>query len=391
MDTVNRLFSEGFRIFFLSAGVFGVFTGLIWSLFLAGSDFALQFAPPPVTWHAHEMIFGYASAAIGGFFLTAVPNWTDTPGAGNRYILMVSGLWFAGRLAIWCAGLLPPVVVAAVDLSFVPLLTFKIVLQLVKRPKPQNMMFVLFLAYYWIANLLVHLEWMGVTENSAETGLTSGLIVLSCLIAVLGGRVTPAFTRNAMKRAGVAERSWPRTCSKTERASLVLSLLLPLLVLVAAPSFVVATIAILFGLVQGARLSRWRAPWCLSKPILLALHLGLTMLVFGMVLWGMGLLGLGSPLVGIHILGIGCVGGMTLAVMSRAALGHSGRELIASPTMATGYLLMALAALARWFGAETDALYQQAMILSGVLWIAAFGLFLISMWSPLTQPRMPKS
>lgn len=387
MGVANRLFSEGFRVFFLAAGLYALFTGLVWELFLSGIGPGPEFGPPPVMWHAHEMIFGYASAAIGGFFLTAVPSWTNTQGARKGFIALAAGLWLAGRLAVWYASALPPLLVAVVDLAFVPVLALKILTQLLKRPKPQNVMFLLFLIYLWVANLLVHLEWMGLADDTAALGLRGGLMTLCALIAVLGGRVTPAFTRNAMKRAGVPEADWPRSSKRIERVSLVLALALPVLMMASAPDWLTGSAALLFGMVQVVRLARWGGVWCLNQPILLSLHLGMAMLALGMILTALAGFGIGNELAGLHVLGIGCVGGMTLAVMSRAALGHSGRALIAPRPMALGYVLILLAAILRWAGTELDIIYLPALLTTGGLWIAAFGLFLFALWPALTGPR----
>ncbi|MCL6282589.1 NnrS family protein [Ruegeria sp. 2012CJ41-6] len=389
MGVVNRLFSEGFRVFFLAAGLYALFTGLVWELFLSGLDAAPVLGPPPVMWHAHEMIFGYASAAIGGFFLTAVPSWTNTQGARQGFIALAAALWLAGRLAIWYAAALPPLLVAVVDLAFLPILALKILTQLLKRPKPQNVMFLLFLVYLWVSNLLVHLEWLGVTDDTAAAGLRGGLITLCALIAVLGGRVTPAFTRNAMKRAGVPEVNWPSSHKVIERLSLVCALALPPLTMLSAPDWLIGSVALLFGGVQGVRIMRWGGAWCWNQPILLALHLGMAMLALGMILTGLARFGIGNELAGLHVLGIGCVGGMTLAVMSRAALGHSGRALIAPRPMAVGYALITLAAFTRWAGVELDIFYLPALLATGGLWIAAFGLFLFALWPALIGPRVP--
>ena len=385
MTALARLFSEGFRVFFLAAGLYGLFAGAIWVLYLAGDGPAL--AQVPSQWHAHEMVFGYATAALGGFFLTAVPNWTGAPGARQGFIALAAGLWLAGRLAVWYAGVLPPVWVALLDLAFLPVLALKIVTQLLKRPKPQNLMFLLFLAYLWAADLWLHLEWIGTGYGDVETGLRAGLAVLCALISVLGGRITPAFTRNAMKRAGVAETLWPVSRALLERAAVVLALLLPGMVLGGAPAGLSGAVALAFGAVQALRLMRWGGLWCLSQPILWALHLALAMLAAGMILWGLAGLGLGSELAALHLLGIGCVGGMTLAVMSRAALGHSGRPLVAPGPMVLGYGLMAAAALTRWAGSGFEALYLPAMLLAAALWTAAFATYLAAMWPALIGPR----
>ena len=213
--------------FFLCAGLYAVFTGLIWALWLfAQSKGAVPSLPvaDPQSWHAHEMIFGYAGAAMGGFFLTAVPNWTNTPAARITFLTVAAGLWLAGRIAMWFSGVLPESLVAIIDLTFVPVLSLKIATQLIKRPKMQNMMFLLILTLLWFGNLFVHLEWTGQTLDSAQAGLRAGLFALCAMVIVLGGRITPAFTRNAMKREGVAEAEWPVSVAPLEKAALVLAL-----------------------------------------------------------------------------------------------------------------------------------------------------------------------
>ena len=392
MLLIRRILGEGFRVFFLFAGLYGVFTGLIWAawLFSQGADTGslLQVANPQL-WHSHEMIFGYAGAAMGGFFLTAVPNWTNTPAARTSFLTIAAGCWLAGRLAMWFSGGLPPWSVAAMDLLFVPILGLKIATQLIKRPKPQNMMFLLILTLLWLGNLSVHLEWTGVLEDSVNSGLRAGLFALCAMIVVLGGRITPAFTRNAMKREGVAEAEWPVSVQPLEKAALILALTLPVLVLFQAPDWTQGGIASILGVVQIVRVLRWRGDWAWRQPILFALHLGLGMLGLGLILWGAAALGFGDEISALHLIGIGGVGGMTLAVMSRAALGHSGRPLVAPRAMSVAYGLLAVTAVARW-GAASVGTEAYFVMMGGIslLWALVFILFTLSMWSALTQPRV---
>ncbi|WP_420583469.1 NnrS family protein [Ruegeria sp.] len=388
---ITRVLGEGFRVFFLSAGLYGMFVGLVWGLWLTVPYLAPDYGMTPPMWHAHEMIFGYATAALGGFFLTAVPNWTGAPEARAKFITIVAGLWLAGRMAMWFSGTLPPAIVAVVDLAFVPILAAKILTQLIKRPKPQNMVFLALLSFIWIANLMTHLDWMGVSNDTLQTGLRAGLLTLCAMIAILGGRITPAFTRNAMKRAEVPEARWPVSSPILDKVGMGLALLLPLGALGLGIGSVSGSLALALGVVQFLRMARWRTVWAARQPILLALHLGLAMLALGLILWGLAVLGIGNEVAALHVLGIGCVGGMTLAVMSRAALGHSGRALIAPGSMVVAYGLMAAAALSRWIGAELNAGYLVAMLLSDGLWVAAFALYLISMWPALTGPKTAKS
>lgn len=387
-------FGEGFRVFFLAAGIFAVLSGTFWLIWLgvqyfAGISIELPFGQAPHLWHAHEMIFGYAAAALGGFLLTAVPNWTGAQSARHVFIITASGIWLAGRVAIWFSGVLPAWLVAVIDLAFLPILAAKVASQLVKRPKPQNVMFLVFLTMLWIASLLVHLEWMGVSADTADRGIRAGLIGLASMIAVLGGRVTPAFTRNAMKRAGLPEEAWPGSRPLLERATIAFALLLPATVLVGLPDWLVGIVAIPAGAVQIARLTGWAGRRVAGQPILLSLHVGMAMLGVGLILWGLALLGIGSEVAAIHVLGIGAVGGMTIAIMSRATLGHAGRPLIAPRPVAIGYLLVALAALLRWIGSETAGEWYYPLILtSGAAWVAAFTLYTAAIWPIVIAPRM---
>ncbi len=388
MPAILRLFSEGFRIFFLAAGVFGAGTGILWTLSLmaggAGMD-ALYMAPSQ--WHAHEMIFGYGAAAIGGFFLTAVPNWTGTKGAWIGHIAGVFVLWLMGRVALWPWGLVPPMAAMVVDLLFIPVLAWKILSQLLKRPKPQNMVLLSMLVALWVSNLLVHLEWTGLTDGTARQGMLGGLMALVGLIGVLGGRVTPAFTRNAMKRVEVPEAHWPKTSNAVNKA-IVTSLALPWAAMSGIDP-VFAALALSAGSVHLVRLGGWRSLWTVGQPILWSLHLSMAFLALGLILWGLAGFGVGQDLAAIHVLGIGSVGGMTLAVMSRAALGHTGRALIAPAPMVWAYSVMACAALIRWGGQSALlAVYDFTLVMSGGLWVAAMVLFLIAMYPMVIAPRV---
>ncbi|HHN73349.1 MAG TPA: NnrS family protein, partial [Thermopetrobacter sp.] len=190
------------------------------------------------------------------------------------------------------------------------------------------------------------------------------------------------------KRAGEPESAWPVSAAPLERVALALSLLLPLTVLAGLPDGVAGSLALVVGLVHAARLARWRARWALRQPILIALHLGFGMLGLGMILWGLAQLGLGSEVAALHVLGIGAVGGMTLAVMSRAALGHTGRDLVAPAPVAAGYWLMVLATVLRWLGSNgPGAWYFPATLGAAALWSLALVLYLVAMWPVLTGPR----
>ncbi|MCB1329746.1 MAG: NnrS family protein, partial [Maritimibacter sp.] len=180
---LNRLFSEGFRVFFLGAGLFAILAMGWWEIYLGvhytgGMVIRLPFAMAPHEWHAHELVFGYGSAALGGFLLTAVPNWTGAAGARHWFIGLAAAAWLAGRAALWVSGSLSPGLVAAVDLAFLPILWVKIAGLLVRRPKPQNVVFLVFISLFWLANLAMHLGWAGIWDGGEISGSRAGILAL---------------------------------------------------------------------------------------------------------------------------------------------------------------------------------------------------------------------
>ena len=293
-------------------------------------------------------------------------------------------LWLAGRVAFGLADVLGPVPTAIVDLAFLPLLAAKIAVRLIRRPKPQNVMFLGLLAIIWSGNLAFHL-------GAAQEGLRVGLLGITALIAVLGGRVTPAFTRNALTRAGI-ETALPRSRRMFELPGIALAILLPVLVLIRAPDAVVGAVALLGGLFQALRLAGWRLAAVFDQPILWSLHLGFAMLSAGYLAFGLARLELISETAALHILGIGAVGGMTVAVMSRAILGHSRLPLVASGRMTLVYRLVAAAAVVRVLAEAVPAGAWMAAILgSALLWIVAFVLFVSDVWPVITGGARPES
>ena len=382
------ILKDGWRVFFMAAGLYAVAAMGVWVTALAqGLD--LPFAPAPAAWHAHEMIFGFATAALGGFFLTAVPNWTGAKAAPERFIALVAALWLAGRVAVWFSGALPAWSVAAVDLAFVPVLGAKILTQLLKRPKPPNMMFLVLLTLVWVSDLCVQLDWMGLAATEPQ-GLRGGLLSICAMIAVLGGRVTPAFTRNALVRQD--EAAALRVSRKPlDMAGIALAILTAVLAVAGAPDALTGPIAVGAGLAAAARLAGWRTAATLDQPIVWALHAGYAMLALGLVLWGLALLGVGPEIGALHVLGVGAIGGMTLAVMSRASLGHAGRPLVAPGAVALGYALMPLAVALRWAAsAWPGTMYQIGTLGAGAIWLTAFALYLGALWPVWTRPRLTR-
>lgn len=392
IDSLKRIWSEGFRFFFLAAGLFAVVAVGWWEVYLAGlSSGGFELGAPFVMsageWHARELVFGYGGAALAGFLLTAVPNWTGQPGASRTFVGVVATVWLVGRLAVFSSGVMPLWMAAVADLAFVPLLWTRIALLLMQRRKPQNMLFLVFLTLFWIANLATWTGHAGLWVGGAATGERAGLLALAGMILVIAGRVGPGFTRNAMNREGVSGANPPRDWAGFTPLMLAAAVLLPASYLIWPGSVLAALIAIAAGLGQLVRQSRWGWRFAAPRPILAILHLAAA-------LTGLGLLALGvsrftdmPELAAVHLLGIGGVGGMTLAMMSRATLGHSGRPLNASRALAVAYMLLPLAAVLRWAASIwAGVLYFPGILVAGGLWIVAFALYLWALMPAFTDP-----
>ncbi|KUF10940.1 NnrS family protein [Pseudoponticoccus marisrubri] len=390
LPALTRLLSAGYRVFFLLAGLFAVISMILWEAWLAvlaaGGLIGWQpFAMAPQMWHAHELVFGYGAAAIAGFLLTAAPNWTGTRAAPVSFFAAASGLWLAGRLAIWWSVGLPALLVAVVDLAFLPVVAAHILILLLKRPKPPQMMILAVIALLWSGNLVMHLGWAGLAGDPRQ-GARIGMLALAALIVILGGRVTPAFTRNALVQGG-RTTGLPRNPKPLAIAAIAPAIAAPLALLAGLPPVGSAGLAGLAGLAALARLVFWRAGATLGQPILWTLHLSYGVNALGLVLVGAAGLGVGSEIAALHVLGIGGIGAMTLSVMSRAALGHSGRALVAPRAVALAYALVPLSALARFAGAAWPEMYFPGVLLAGALWIAVFALYTVALWPVFWGPR----
>ncbi len=376
------LFTEAHRLFFLAAGIFAFCAVAAWELWLgvhaAGGMVArASFAVAPHQWHAHELIFGYVVAVIAGFFFTAVPNWTKAAPPRAPLLIAVAVLWVAGRLAISTSAWLPAGVVAAVDLAVLPVLAAWVLGALRRNPKPANLMLVLLLALVWAGDVLTHLDWLWGVGVGADVGLRTALLGQAAMVAVIGGRVTPAFTRNAMRRSDHAGRE-PSSPSFLTALTVGAALILPLLSLLDATGPIFGTLAGVAAAGQALRLSLWQGWWTRRQPILWSLHLASAMLAAGYAILALAAFGYGSEIAALHVIGIGGVGGMTLAVMSRAALGHSGRPLIAPRPLAAAYAMLALAAVARAAGSLGGVgWYWTGVLGAGALWCLAFAIFIV--------------
>jgi uncharacterized protein involved in response to NO len=358
---------------FLLSGLAAVALVPTWVL-IWGFGMALPGYWPPTLWHAHEMVFGFVSAAIAGFLLTAVPSWTGSRGFAGLPLLTLVTLWLAGRFLIACAPERLAWVTLLVDVGFLIFLGILVAPPLL-RSTNRNTPLLLVLAAFVACNTTFHLA---VWRRDAGMALHAILIAIDIgllLVTLIGGRIVPAFTANALRAGGrpTPLYTW-RGVGPTAIGMMAVVTLGDLFVPDTRTAGVLAGIA---AVIQAVRLLQWRGLATLRNPIVWVLHLGYAWLPVGLALKAGALLGqLALAAFWLHALTIGVLATMVLAVMSRAALGHTGRPLVVEPVIALGYLLLLGAALVRVFGLGALQLpYPAVILLSATCWVAAFGVF----------------
>ncbi len=378
-------FAYGFRPFFLLAGLYAFVAVAAWLwLFPAGPT--IGNGVPPQLWHGHEMIFGFIAAAIAGFMLTAVPSWTGGRGfAGNPLKLLVL-LWVIGRLAMSFAGFLPWQFVVVAELAFLPAVIATLAPSLLgKRSRNTPLLVVLFA--FWVADATFLAGLARQDVALASTALRAALNLALVLITVIGGRIVPAFTANALRARG--QDPGIRSRRPLEIAAIAGTVAYGVSDVVAPQHAVTASMAAFAAIAHVLRFAGWQSHRTLRMPILWVLHLAYFWLPLGLAMKSL-YAGFGASWAAhwLHALGAGAAGMMILAVMTRAALGHTGRPLEVRPVIAFAYVLLAAAVLVRVFGpALMPAGYVATLMLAGGAWLAAFLLYL-GVYAPiLTRPR----
>lgn len=381
--TGPAILSFGFRPFFLLAGIWAALAMLLWVAMLAGHE-VLPTGFDPVAWHAHEFLFGYLGAVIAGFLLTAVPNWTGRLPVVGWPLAGLVALWLAGRLALAFAAPLPALPVALADLAFLLALGLFLGREIVTGRNWRNLPVLAILATFTLANALFHAEAAAGANAADGYGLRLGLAAAVLLIALIGGRIVPSFTRNWLVQRG-AERL-PVPFGRADAAVLGLTLL-ALAAFVAAPeAWPAAGLCLAAGLANLWRLARWQGLRTGAEPLVWVLHLGYLLLALGFLAVAAAGAGLMPQAGARHVWLAGAIGLMTLAVMTRASLGHTGRPLHAGPAVTAVYLALVLSVAARLAAAYAPGVPGLLHLAAG-LWMLAFGGFAALYWPVLTRPR----
>jgi uncharacterized protein involved in response to NO len=379
------LLLAGFRPFFLAAAAWAAAALILWLAMLLGG-LALPSRLPPLAWHAHEMLFGFVLAGVGGFLLTAIPNWTKRPPVAGLPLALLVALWLLGRLDALVSAALPPPVALALDLAFPLALAATAAHELVAGRHWRNLPLLLPPLVLGAGSLLMQLEAEGLAIP-AGLGWRLGLAATLALISVIGGRIVPAFTGNWLAARGAAAR--PAAKGMVDRLALG-TLHAGLFAWVAFPDWTPIGVLLLLAAAMNLwRLARWRGLAARAEPLLLVLHAGYLWLALGSGLLGLALLWPALPLAAaLHALGAGAAGTMMLAVMTRASRGHTGRPLAADRATVAIYLAVTLAALARVAAALLPDAMLPLLWVAGVAWVAAFGGFLAAYGPMLLRPPL---
>lgn len=384
----SALLSYGFRPFFLGAALWAALAMCLWMAMLAGA-ITLPTAFDPVSWHAHAFLYGYLGAVVAGFMLTAVPNWTGRlPIVGWRLGILAL-IWLSGRIAVAFSAGLSPGLVAVIDLAFPVIFALAIGREIVAGRNWRNLVVLGMLAVFIFGNAMFHWEAAQGGYAAGGTGLRIGLGAALMMIAVIGGRIIPSFTRNWLAKRKPGRLPVP-PMQRFDKLALA-ALLLALLLWIAAPLSAFAGAALIAaGALHLARLARWAGDRTFAEPLVTVLHVGYAFLPIGALLLGTAILwedALGRTAAQ-HLWTGGAIGMMTLAVMTRATLGHTGRALRASGATVAIYAALAIAVVAR---VATALWPQEAMLLyavSAILWLLAFAGY-AAVYGPSLLQRPP--
>lgn len=377
------LFSYGFRPFFLGAALWSALGIGLWIPQYLGL-FALPTAMTPVDWHVHEMLFGYVAAAVAGFLLTAIPNWTGRLPISGWPLAGLAALWLAGRLALLFSGRIGLPLAASVDVLFLLVLALAAGREIVAGRNWRNLRVLALLTLLIAANIVFHAEilWRG----SAVYGTRFGIAAIIGLLMLIGGRIVPSFTRNWLARRGPGRM--PAVFSRFDALAMAASGVALAGWVLQPDHVVVGVLMIASAILQAVRLGRWAGERTFADRLVLVLHIAYAFIPLGFLLTACAIL---HPewvpaSAGIHAWTAGAIGLMPLAVMTRATLGHTGQALAASPGTQAVYAAAALGALLRIAAAITGSMLL--IELAAIAWVAAFAGYAL-LYGPLLVRRPP--
>ena len=371
--------SYAFRPFFLLNGLFAMVVISLWIMALHGAGPA-GLPADIMGWHGHEMLVGFAMAAIAGFVLTAVATWTGRPPVAGAPLGLLVAAWLVGRCAMLFAGVLPVWLTIVLDLAFPVLLCVLVGREVIGAGNRRNYPIVGLTALLAILNLVYHL-------GPGRLGLYLLIHTILLMITVIAGRIVPSFTANWMRAQGITRL--PTINTPVNNVAILATVATGISTAVAPMSDVTGVLAMAAAIAHGIRLMRWRGLSTASEPLLLMLHVAYLWLPVGYLLTGLAVFGLWFlPTAALHALTMGAIGSMILAVTTRVALAHTGRKLHAARATVVAYCLLTLAVVVRVLSSFGGGAYLDLVDLSALGWIATFAIFTWVYWPILRGPRV---
>jgi uncharacterized protein involved in response to NO len=385
MAAAHPFLRGGFRPFFFGAATWAVIAIALWLCVLSG-EINLPTRFDPVAWHRHEMLFGFVGAAVAGFLLTAIPNWTGRLPIAGKPLLALFGAWAMARLAVLFSGLIGIWPAAILDVGLFASLALLAAREVVASNN-RNVPIVWLVFAFAIADAADYAGSAGLIP--ADLGWRGAIALVITMISTIGGRIIPSFTRNWMVKRG-ASRQLPTQPQGFDLIVIASTALALLFWLIFPDNRLTGFMLVLAAAAQTLRLSRWGGHRTGRDPLVLVLHLGYIWVPAGLLLLGLSTAGLNIPeSAGVHALTAGGMATMILAVMTRASLGHTGRELKASPMTIAAYVCITIGALLRV--AASLGPYGIMLDIAGTFWALALFLFLIVyrpvLWSPRVGER----
>ena len=374
----------GFRPFFFAGPMWAIVALTLWLLALAGT-IQLPTEFDALAWHRHEMLFGFVGAIIAGFLLTAVPNWTGRLPIAGGPLAALFGLWAAGRIAVLFSSVVGSLAAAAIDVGFFVVLAM-LAAREVLESKNRNLPVVGLVFLFGLVNAADHAGAAGLIDPDHAWKCAVALVII--LISLIGGRIIPSFTRNWLTKQGVRQ-GLPGQPGRFDIAVIGLTFLAFLAWITAPQGWLTGILFAIASAGQAVRLARWKGWKTFADPLVLILHVGYFWVPVGLAL--LAAIDFGAPFprsTAVHALTAGAMATMILAVMSRATLGHTGRELRASPLTQAAYVLVTAGALLRVTAPLGLLDYRLGIEVAGAAWMVAFLLFLIAYGPILLGPRI---
>ncbi len=373
------ILAKGFRPLFLLAALHASVMIPIWLLILSGK-LTIKGAFTPAVFHGHEMLFGYAGAVLAGFLLTAGGRWSSRETLTGWPLGLLALTWIAGRVASFVG--LPAAATALADWLFLPAVAVALGRAIFSARDRRNYAIVAVVGLLSFANALTHLAALGILPGWDRRGLFLGVDLLIVVIVVISARIVPSFTRNATRRDDV--RSSPRL----DALALALTAASTASNFIVGPSAVTSLLSALAGAALLARARHWGAFACRREPLLWILHVGHGFVALGFLLRALAPM---LPLLGgsaLHAFTAGGIGCLTLGMMARVTLGHTGRMLTASRATGVMFALISAAATLRILAPLLPAWYFEVLVVAGCAWTLAFALFVAGYARALLRPRV---